>query len=61
VWRSMLRDPHLTGGIGVRIALNIHYASTKDALRGRNLTSVTSAEQRKKTKIAQTKELNRIM
>jgi hypothetical protein len=57
----MLREPHLTDGIGVRIAHNIPCTSTKDALRDRDLTSVTSAKQRKKTKIAQPKELVRMV
>jgi len=57
----MLRDSHLTDGIGVRIAHNIPCASTRDALRGRNLTSVTSAKQKKRNKTAQPEEINRIM
>ena len=57
----MLRDPHLTDGIGARIAHNIPCTSTTDALRDRNLTSVTSAKQKKKNKLAQAKEPNKIM
>ena len=57
----MLRDPHLTDGIGARIAHNIPCTSTTDALRDRNLTSVTSAKQKKTNKIAQPKELVRIV
>jgi len=57
----MLRELHLTDGIGVRIAHNIHCTSTKDALVDRILTSVTSAKQKKTTKIAQPKELIRIV
>jgi hypothetical protein len=56
----MLRDPHLTDGIGARIAHNIPCTSTKDALIDRNLTSVTSAKRRKTTKTAKHKELNKI-
>jgi len=56
----MLREPHLTDGIGVRIAHNIHCTSTKDALIDRDLTSVTSVKQKKKSKSAQPKELIRI-
>jgi len=48
----MLRDPHLTDGIGARIARNIHCTFTKDALRDRVLISVISAKQRKTTEIA---------
>jgi hypothetical protein len=57
----MLRDPHLTDGIGVRTAHNIPCPSTTDALRDRDLISVTSAKQKKKNKFAQSKELNKIM
>jgi len=55
----MLRESHLTDGIGVRIARNIHCTSTKGALVDRDLTSVTSAKQKKTTKTAQPKELIR--
>jgi hypothetical protein len=55
----MLRDPHLTDGIGVRIAHNIPCTSTKDALRDRNMISVTSAKQSKSAKTAQPKEMVR--
>jgi len=48
----MLREAKLTTGIGVRTALNIQFTSTKDALKDRILTSVTSAKQRKTTEIA---------
>ena len=57
----MLRDPHLTDGIGARIARNIHCTSTKDALRDRVLTSAISAEKRKTTKPAKHKERTRIV
>jgi len=57
----MLREPNLTDGIGARTARNIPCTSTKDALRDHILTSVTSAEKKKTTKIAQPKELNRIV
>ena len=53
----MLREPNLTGGIGVRIAHNIHCTPTKDALVDRILTSVTSAKQKKTNKTAQLREL----
>jgi hypothetical protein len=53
----MLREPHLTDGIGVRIAHNIPCTSTKDVLRDRILTFVTSAKQKKTSKIAQPKDL----
>jgi hypothetical protein len=53
----MLRDPRLTDGIGVRIAHNIPYPSMQDALRDHDMTSVTSAKQRKKNKSAQPEEL----
>ena len=56
----MLREPHLTDGIGARIAHNIPCTSTKDALIDRSLTSVTSAKKRKTTKTAKHKELNKI-
>jgi hypothetical protein len=49
----MLRGLHLTDGIGVRTARNIPYTLPRDALRSRNLISVTSAEERKKTTTAQ--------
>jgi hypothetical protein len=51
----MLREAKLTRGIGVRIAHNTPCISTKDALIDRILTSVTSAKQKKTTKIAQHK------
>jgi hypothetical protein len=55
----MLREPHLTDGIGARIAHNIPCTSTKDALIDRSLTSVTSAKKRKTTKTAKHKELKK--
>ena len=55
----MLRDPHLTDGIGVRTARNIPFQYTKNAPLDRNLTSATSAKQRKKNKTVQPKALNR--
>jgi hypothetical protein len=57
IWWSMLREPHLTDGIGARIAHNIPCTSTKDVLRDRILTFVTSAKQKKTSKIAQPKDL----
>lgn len=57
----MLKDPHLTDGIGARIARNIHCTSTKDALRDRVLISVISAKKRKTRKAAKYKELVRIV
>ena len=57
----MLRDPHLTDGIGARIAHSIYCISTKDALRDRSLTSVISAKKRKTKKAAQHKERARIV
>jgi hypothetical protein len=56
----MLREPHLTDGIGARIAHNIPGTSTKDALIDRNLTSVTSAKKRKITKTAKHRALTKI-
>jgi len=53
----MLREAKLTRGIGVRIAHNTPCISTKDALIDRMLTSVTNAKQKKKTEIAQHKDL----
>jgi len=53
----MLKAAKLTDGTGVRIALNILCISTKDASTDRILTSVTSAKQRKTTKVAQRKDL----
>jgi hypothetical protein len=44
-----------TDGIGVRTARSIPCTSIKGALIDRILTSVTSAEQKKTTKIAQLK------
>jgi len=58
----MLRDPHLTDGIGVRTAHSILGTFIHDALKGQVLISVTSAEQGKQSKNAQSaEELNRIM
>ncbi len=51
----MLREPHLTGGIGARIARNIPATSTKDVPVDRILTFATSAKQKKKSKYAQSK------
>jgi len=53
----MLREAKLTRGIGVRIAHNTPSISTRDALIDRILTSVTSAKQKKTTKIVQHKDL----
>jgi hypothetical protein len=53
----MLREAKLTRGIGVRIAHNTRRISTKDALIGHVLTSVTNAKQKKTTKTAQHKDL----
>ena len=55
----MLKDPHLTDGIGVRTARNIPFPYMKNAPLDRNLTSVTSAKQRKQNKTALPKALNR--
>jgi hypothetical protein len=52
----MLRDSRLTDGTGVRTAHNIQGTSTKDALKDHNMTSATSAKQKKTTKTAQPKE-----
>ena len=57
----MLREPRLTDGIGVRIAHNIPCPSMQDALRDHDMTSVTSAKQRKITKTAEHKELAKIV
>jgi hypothetical protein len=57
----MLRDPHLTDGIGAKTAHNIPCPSTQDALIDRNLTSVTSAKHRKTNKLAQPKKPVRIV
>jgi len=57
----MLRDSHLTDGIGARIALNIHCTSTKDAPRDRSLTYATSAKQKRTTKTAKYKDTVRIV
>ena len=54
----MLREANLTDGTGVKIAHNILCISAKDVLTDRILTSVTSAKQRKTTKIVQHKGLN---
>lgn len=43
-----VKGPCLTDGIGVKIAHNIHCKSTKGALSNRDMTSVTSAQQKKK-------------
>ena len=53
----MLREPNLTDGIGARIAHNIPYTSTKDVLKDQILTFVTSAKQKKTSKIVQIKDL----
>jgi hypothetical protein len=53
----MLRDPRLTDGIGVRIAHSIPCPSLQDALRDHDMTSVTSAKQRKQNKSVQSEEL----
>ena len=57
----MLREPNLTDGTGARTARNIPGTSTKGALIDRILISVTSAKQKKTTKIAQPRELFRIV
>ena len=49
----MLRETNLTDGIGVGIAHSIPVLSLKDALIDRFLTSVTSAQQKKRKKTAQ--------
>jgi len=48
----MLREPHLTGGIGARIAGSIPYTLTKNVLGDQPLTCVTSAKQKKEKKSA---------
>jgi hypothetical protein len=57
----MLRDPHLTDGIGVRTALNIPATSTKDVPVDLDPTSATSVKQKKTKTSAQPKALNRIL
>jgi len=52
----MLRDPHLIDGIGVRTARNIPFPYMKNAPLDPNLTSATSAEQRKKNRTAKPKD-----
>jgi hypothetical protein len=49
----MLREPNLTDGTGAKTAHNIPCTSTKGALIDRILTSVTSAKQKRTTKIVQ--------
>ena len=44
----MLRDAHLTDGIGVEIAHNIHCKSANSPLSNRDMTSLTSSQQKKK-------------
>jgi hypothetical protein len=44
---SMLRDQHLTDGIGARTARSIHFTSSRDFRAYRVLTFVTSARQKK--------------
>ena len=53
----MLKAHHLTDGIGVKTARNTPCTSMQDALRDRNLTSVTSAKQKKIKTRARYKEL----
>jgi hypothetical protein len=48
----MLREPHLTDGIGARIAHNILFTSTKDVPGDQFLTFVISAKRKKTSKIA---------
>ena len=57
LWWSMLKELRLTDGIGVRIAHNTHVTSTKDALEDQIMISVTSANQKKKSKNVQHREL----
>lgn len=47
-----VKGPHLTDGIGARIAQNIHGISTRDALPDPLRTSVTSAKREKTDKSA---------
>jgi hypothetical protein len=47
----MLREPHLTDGIGARIARNILFTSTKDVLGDPILTFVMSAKRKKASTI----------
>ena len=54
----MSKEAKLTRGIGARIAHNTPCISSKDALIDRILTSATNAKQKKKTKIAQHKDLS---
>jgi hypothetical protein len=48
----MLRELHLTGGIGARTARNIPCTLTSGVLGDQLLTFVTSAKQKKKSKNA---------
>lgn len=57
----MLRDPHLTDGIGAKTAHNTPCTSTQDALIDHNSTSATNAKQKKKNKTAQPRELNQVL
>ncbi len=57
----MLKEPHLTDGIGVKTALNIPYTFMKDDPNDPNLTCVTSAQQRKSTKTASLEKMGRII
>jgi len=47
----MLKEFRLTGGTGARIAHNTPVTSTKDALEDQIMTFVTSANQKKTSKI----------
>ncbi len=53
----MLRDSHLTDGIGARTAHSILCRFTKDATRDQTATYVTSAKEKKTDKNAQPEEL----
>jgi hypothetical protein len=56
----MFKELHLTGGIGAKTAHNIHRKSTTDAQQDLNMTSATSAKQRKPTRLAKFEGLDRI-
>ena len=54
---GMFKGLHLTGGIGVKTALNIHLKSIGNALENQFMTFVTSVKEKKESKIVQHREL----
>jgi hypothetical protein len=51
----MLEEPHLTDGIGARIAHSTPFTFTKDAMRDQTATFVTSVKEKRTNNSAQSK------